>query len=80
MNSFPSSNHLFIAAETGSGKTIAYGAPLVSSIMKKATGVRSRGNPRLRLVLIWSVFSWLLLGSCSFHGFEFRLSFTYSQD
>lgn len=37
--------HLFIAGETGSGKTIAFGAPVLSELMKdKEKGVNSKGK------------------------------------
>ncbi|VDL83372.1 unnamed protein product [Nippostrongylus brasiliensis] len=40
---FPSKYHLFIAAETGSGKTIAYGAPLITKILQqKRKGIKER--------------------------------------
>ncbi|KAK6048568.1 hypothetical protein COOONC_13927, partial [Cooperia oncophora] len=40
---FPSHYHLFIAAETGSGKTIAYLAPLFTRLLKqKRKGVKER--------------------------------------
>ncbi|RCN28135.1 helicase protein [Ancylostoma caninum] len=37
---FPSRYHLFIAAETGSGKTIAYAAPLLTRLLQR----RRKGN------------------------------------
>ncbi|KAK6011639.1 hypothetical protein OSTOST_23269, partial [Ostertagia ostertagi] len=43
---FPSHYHLFIAAETGSGKTIAYLAPLITRLLKqkrKNVKVKERG-------------------------------------
>ncbi|KAK5974020.1 DEAD domain-containing protein, partial [Trichostrongylus colubriformis] len=40
---FPSRYHLFIAAETGSGKTIAYSAPLITRLLKqKRKGIKER--------------------------------------
>ncbi|ETN78308.1 hypothetical protein NECAME_10443, partial [Necator americanus] len=44
---FPSRYHIFIAAETGSGKTIAYGAPLLTRLLqKKRKGLREKGVVR----------------------------------
>ncbi|RCN29244.1 helicase protein, partial [Ancylostoma caninum] len=42
---FPSRYHLFIAAETGSGKTIAYAAPLLTRLLqRKRKGNAEKGN------------------------------------
>ncbi|KIH57185.1 DEAD/DEAH box helicase [Ancylostoma duodenale] len=45
---FPSRYHLFIAAETGSGKTIAYAAPLLTRLLqRKRKGNDEKGNTEL---------------------------------
>ena len=45
MEDFQLSMHLFIAAETGSGKTIAFGAPVLSELLKqKEKGDNSKGK------------------------------------
>ncbi|RCN27469.1 DEAD/DEAH box helicase, partial [Ancylostoma caninum] len=44
---FPSRYHLFIAAETGSGKTIAYAAPLLTRLLQR----RRKGNAEKAVIL-----------------------------
>ncbi|VDM65395.1 unnamed protein product [Strongylus vulgaris] len=43
LQAFPSRYHLFIAAETGSGKTVAYAAPLLSKLLQsKRKGIAEK--------------------------------------
>ncbi|KAL6731813.1 hypothetical protein Aduo_002642 [Ancylostoma duodenale] len=44
---FPSRYHLFIAAETGSGKTIAYAAPLLTRLLQR----KRKGNDEKAVIL-----------------------------